>query len=325
MSSPGGTAATIAASSRIIQAAASDVGIDVFVFSRNAQAGPVAHRVKIGSTVGSEILDAARLYLSKIIDKTLLPYAPAMAVPAGHSLHIAQSRAANLVTIEASMITGQVAQFDPRADYAKRIDLMAMRLSLADGTVLTLYRVLKPMFRFEHSRFIPLLQRNGQYERLEPQDLLLIDLDFDILVAAGTAIFDKKLTFERAFGFLEELKANSKAVFASVTKGLRIEGLADLEQACTNTIPMMNKMASIARSIAEDPAYESAMTMDNLVNFIRANPGCEVEVRGSSQAAMLVYDSSPQKRFKILNLLDDDFLRSDLTKRDYEASSKTRT
>jgi hypothetical protein len=325
MSDPGGTAATIAAGSRIIQTAPSDVGVDVFVFSKNTQAEPVAHRIRIGSTVGEEILSAARAYLSKVTERTLLPYGPAMAVSAGHSLHIDQSRAANLVSTEASMVTGQVEQFDPRANYAKRIDLMAVRLSLADGTALTLYRVLKPMFRFERGRFIPLVQQNGQYERLEPQDLLLIDLDFDVLVAAGTAIFDKKSTFERAFGFLEELKANSKAVFATVTKDLRIEGLADLERACTSAIPMMNKMASIARSITEDQAYASAMTMSNLVNFIRANPGCEVEVRGSGHAAMLVYDNTSQKRFKILNLLDDDFLRSDLTKRDYEASSKTRT
>ena len=38
---------------------------------------------------------------------------------------------------------------------------------------------------------VPLLQQNGQYERLDPEELLLIDLTFDVLVGATTAVFDK--------------------------------------------------------------------------------------------------------------------------------------
>jgi hypothetical protein len=67
------------------------------------------------------------------------------------------------------------------------------------------------------------------------------------------------------------------------------------------------------------------MTMSKLLAFVRMNPGCGVDLVGSGPTASLAYDNTPQKRFKILNLLDDDFLHSQLTELEYEANSKSRT
>jgi hypothetical protein len=325
MTKPAPVAATTSSiANKINSAKPADVGLSVFVIGPDAQGTPTAHRVKLGPAAGAEILDAARDYIAKVDRRTRLAYGPAIAVPAGHSLELDASRAVNLIATEASMTSGSTDDFNPKAVYARRINLMAVRLTLADASAVTLYRVLIPLFRFGRGSLISLVQQDGQYNRLDPQELLMFDLNFDVLVAAGTAVFDKKSTFERAFGFLDELKKNSKKAFKRVTKGLKIKGLADLEAACTSEIPMMNKMASITRSIDDDPDYAKAMTMTKLVTFIKANSGCGVELEGQGASTVLVYDNSPQRRFKILNLLDDDFLHSDLTQREYEASSKSR-
>jgi hypothetical protein len=309
---------------KVAAANVDDIGVDAFVIHNDAQGVPVAHRVKLGPDAGTEIVLAGRDYLKSVVNQTLLAYGPAKAVPDGHSLYLDQARAVNLVATENSVTTGNVDDYNPRADYAKRLKLMAVRLSLADGSNVTLYRVLKPLYRFGRSRVIALVQQDGQYNRLDPQDLLLFDLQFDVLVAGGVAIFELKATFERAFGFLEELKKNSRTTFRKVTKGLRIKGIAELEAACTTMIPMMNKLASISRAIDEDPDYARAMTMDKLLAFIKVNPSCGVDIDGVGAKSELVFDKSPQKRFKILNLLDDDFLHSTLTDRNYEANSKSR-
>jgi hypothetical protein len=47
-------------------------------------------------------------------------------------------------------------------------------------------------------------------------------------------------------------------------------------------------------------------------------------VSGSGSAQSLVFDPSPAKRFRILNLLNDDYLKSVLTEREYEVNSKVR-
>jgi hypothetical protein len=60
---------------------------------------------------------------------------------------------------------------------------------------------------------------------VEPTDILLIRSDFEVVVVAGYAFFWKKATFERAFGFLDQLKAESLETFNSVTTSLRSTAL----------------------------------------------------------------------------------------------------
>jgi hypothetical protein len=64
--------------------------------------------------------------------------------------------------------------------------------------------------------------------------------------------------------------------------------------------------------------------MPKLVEFVENHPECEAEIAGEGDAAQLVYRNDPQHRFKILKLLDDEYLRSELTALEYEANSKMR-
>ncbi|ORM38085.1 hypothetical protein BFL43_01440 [Williamsia sp. 1135] len=75
----------------------------------------------------------------------------------------------------------------------------------------------------------------------------------------------------------------------------------------------------------DDPAYAAAMTMPKLVAYVHAHPHIDIDVVGAGEDCRLVFDPSPARRFQILKLLDDDFLRSVLTEREYEAGSKVQT
>lgn len=301
------------------------IGVEIYVLHPDPRGVPVAHRVRLTPDAGDRLISAARDYLNKTAKLTLLPYEPAILVPSGHSLYLEQARAVNLASTEAALTSGNVDAFDPSADYARRINLLALRLTLADGTGVTLYRALKPAYRLGRPKgILALIERDGRYDLIDSQDLLFVELDFDVLVAAGFAVFAKKSTFERAFGFLEELRRKSRATFRRVTRRLRITNIAELERACTSETGMMNKMASIARSLEEDPGYAKAMTMPKLLKFVRANPALGITCEGSGNEAALVFDNAPQNRFKLLNLLDDDYLHSTLTDREYEAGGSVR-
>ena len=75
------------------------------------------------------------------------------------------------------------------------------------------------------SKWLGLVQQNGVYSRLEPADILLLRTDFEVIVVSGHAFFWKKSTIERAFGFLDKLKAESLANFNAVTTHLRRRGV----------------------------------------------------------------------------------------------------
>jgi hypothetical protein len=66
------------------------------------------------------------------------------------------------------------------------------------------------------------------------------------------------------------------------------------------------------------------MTMPRLVDFLARNPDIGIDVVGSGDDAELVFDPAPQKRFRLLHLLRDDYLASVLTQRAYEVHAKVR-
>lgn len=85
---------------------------------------------------------------------------------------------------------------------------------------------------------------------------------------------------------------------------------------------MMRKLSSIADKIQRNPAYLKAMAMDKIAGFLKEQPHIEIDLEGSGEALRFVFHSDPQRRWRILHLLDDDYLRSPLTELDYEANSK---
>jgi hypothetical protein len=87
---------------------------------------------------------------------------------------------------------------------------------------------------------------------------------------------------------------------------------------------MNAKMMAVSRLLDSDPEYAALLTTEKLVDFLGQNPHIEIEVEGSGPDAKLVFDPSPQKRYRIPKALADDYLSSRLTGRDYEAGSKQR-
>ncbi len=187
---------------------------------------------------------------------------------------------------------------------------------------MTFHRILRPTFRLSRSRFFGALFRGAAYDQLT-EEVLLFDDRIDVVVAHGMAFFENRASFERVFGFLEQMQAQARDTFARVTQGLEIEGLAELEKAATTEVNMMAKMESIKRKLDSHPAYEQAMVMPKLMDFLATHPEADVEIQHVGGLPKLVFHNDPQRRWKILKLLDDDYLASSLTALRYEANSKS--
>ena len=283
-----------------------------------------AYSVNVSVAAADGLAEIAEGTRTRVHDATPISYGPAVLLPPSHVMHVPQGSATTLNAIQAAVDTADADAFHPRADHAKNVSMVAARFSTRDGSAATFYRVADPLLQFTKNKVYSLVRRDGQYDRLEPADVLLMRSEFDVVVIGGHAFFFLKPTFERAFGFLDELRATSAATFDSVTTGLRITGMAELRAACTRQPQMMAKMASIRRSMDEDPAYAAAMTMPKLLAYIEDNPAVNIEIAGTGRNRSLVFNPAPATRFQIVKLLDDDYLRSVLTDREYEAGSKIR-
>ena len=284
-----------------------------------------AHRVRLGEGVGADIAGLAEKTRTRTIDFRHLAYGPATLIPSGHCMTIEQDDAGTLADVQAEVDGDDMETFDPGAEYAAKATMLAARFASADGAAVTFYRVRETLLQLTERKSLNLILRRGHYERLAPGDVLIMSGIFDAVVIAGVAFFFAKQRFEQAFGFTAELARSSGETFDLVTTNLRIKGIEQLRQACTTQPAMMAKMASIRRSIDAEPAYAAAMTMPRLTAFVRERPNLGIEIEGTGADEQLVYNPARETRWKLLNLLDDDFLRSHLTERDYEAGSKIRT
>ena len=283
------------------------------------------HQILTTPEATAAIAEIAKGTIAKVIDSTQIEYGPTILIPPSHCMHIANRKAANLTQIQTVVETRDFDEYVATDQYANKIVLLAANFQINDDLNVTVYKIMESSLQLKKKRTLNLILKNGKYDRLEASQLLLIKNEFDVVVIKGYAFFFTKTRFEQTFGFLGELRDSSGRTFDSVTTHLKIKGRDELRLACMSQPQMMAKMASISRSMAANPEYAAAMTMPNLLRFIKDHPNLGIETAGVGDDEEIVFNSSPVSRFKILNLLDDDYLSSKLTEIEYEANSKIRT
>jgi hypothetical protein len=213
--------------------------------------------------------------------------------------------------------------FDPRHVALGRLRLAAMRVALGDSSAVFLQSLTGNQVVAQSRNRVGLVVSRGLIDTPRRGNLLLFSRDIAATIVGDVVLFRDRPGFQRIFGYLQEMQLQASATFAAVTEGLRIEGLESMAQVVTGSPAMLGKMASIQRKLNQYPQYKAAYTMPKLIDFVKRHPQCEVEVTGAGDAARLVFQNDAQHRFKILKLLDDDYLRSELTELDYEANSKS--
>jgi len=300
-----------------------NMGFSFTAIGSDSSGKPEGYDIKLSDAAKASVTDIAKSIRKRYEDLTLVKYEPAVLIPPQHCMHVDKTVAATFEEIETVVRRQDLTPFKAKSDEAKGVKMLAARFSQGEKSV-TFYRVSDTIMQFKSSKFLGLIQEGDVYGRLDPTDVLLMRAQFEVVAIDGYAFFANKATFERAFGFLEELKKESLATFTSVTGSLAIEGMDQLKEACTSQPQMMAKMASIRRNLDNDPDYASAMTMERLITYIETHPHVDIDIVGTGTDRKLVFDPRPARRFQIVKLLDDDFLHSVLTSREYEAGSKTK-
>jgi len=257
------------------------------------------------------------------VDCEVIEYEPATTTVDGQIMWIAVAAVPLLKAIvDESTDLADMPVFDPAKSSLSNLQLAAMRAE-ANGTAAVFIQSLRGSQIVAQSRRVVVIIRRGVIDLPPRGQMLLFSRDVAVVVAGETAFFRDRAGFQRLFGYLEELRQRAAITFQTITTDLRIAGIDQMEAAVTGSTAMLGKMASIQRKLDQYPQYRSALTMAKLLEFVAKHPECEVEIVGTGDSARLVYRNDPQHRFKILKLLDDDYLRSELTSLEYEANSKS--
>lgn len=157
----------------------------------------------------------------------------------------------------------------------------------------------------------------------EQRDPLLLEQRVDSISSGRLSVILNQQAFDRSLGTLEAYIARGRATLELIGKAVRIKGFDEMAGAILANPKMLSKVRSIEARL-EDPTYAALMTTPLLVEFVRANRRFGIQVVLHNGAECLEWDSSFESRWKILKLLDDDYLHSQRTAIDYETNSKSR-
>lgn len=219
-------------------------------------------------------------------------------------------------------------QYDRDAEFGAR-NLLVLRVRSGDGTDLgRVYQGFSAEKALAKGKRIVAFWNGERFASLDAQPLV-IDRSLRLFTfgdhggtPAPAMVMKSNNAYESLFGALPDLKVQAAETFTATLGKLPIVGGEELRAACESDLNMMRKLLSIKHRM-EQPGYPDAVDMPSVVAFLERNPHVNVPIETSDGSPTLVFRPQAQQRWALLKLLDDDFLRSDLTNINYEANSKT--
>jgi hypothetical protein len=205
-------------------------------------------------------------------------------------------------------------EFDAREEMIARLRFYVVVFD--DGTKSAVFfRRSSPQRELIRSGLVALVFQNGVYNRLHDRTFLF-DRQFDCFSWDGRLYIRSVGNFHHIFRYLEQLKLAAEQTLDTVIDNVPVANLEEFREACTSQLPMMAKLAAISNQ-----PYLKDLTMDAIKQTIEEN-SLDIDVVTEDGTEKLVFDKSIQKRWLILKVLDDDFLKSLMTNRRYEVNSK---
>lgn len=298
----------------------SHLSVALLLVNGHRSDSPTVYDVPISAELAGQLLSQVAETATGALDAEFRPVEPGFTPGPAQWVH-ARMEDGPLIDLEALVLAPTHQQYDRSTEFGRR-SLLVLRVRSRGGADLgRLYQGFSPEKALAHSNRILAFWKDDQFTSLDAEPLV-IDRALRLFALHDVAVMKTNSAYESLFGALPELKVQAAATFAATFGTLDIVGADELQAACESDINMMRKLSSIAHKMKQ-PGYPAALDMPSVLNFLARNPHIDVPVDTSGDTPALVFSSQPQHRWALLKLLDDDFLRSDLTNINYETNSKT--
>lgn len=294
--------------------------------TQKPNASPELFRLNPTNDLRRKFTDADSDGIRRFAGLTPMEYVPGRSVPAGHVMYAANSEVPLLADLRLEERDGNelIQGYDHSTFPARHLKLtITTYRAPVEGAQLAVetFRVTRASAVLKRTGKIAALFSGGVFNDVD-DDILLFDATVDAISVGGATFFTNSHSFMLTFQFVRQMQEAAADTFKTVTRDMRINGLGALRAAATRDVNMMSKMASIQRKLNALPQYAEALKMSNLLNFIDSHPHVDIDLEGEGEERRFVFSNSPTRRYKILKLLDDDYLTSALTNLDYSVDSK---
>jgi len=225
-----------------------------------------------------------------------------------------------LVSLKATLDSpGTVPNFDHANDEVT--DLKAIVVVLGNGNdSLAIYKHHYPTNTYRRNGFSLWRAGIGQdrFEKLD-QDIIRMGHTIDFIYD-GTDVFVTNFkVLEKFFGFKEAVKADASIKLATLTARNIIADVSVLEERIT-TQGDVTFARKVIRAISHSRVLETVAN-DQIIQFVKQHHSLGKKIKINDTDTQFVLDTKVSQNF-FMKLLNDDYLRSELTNFEYDADSK---
>jgi len=233
----------------------------------------------------------------------------ALEVAAVPALALATSRLDDLAPLAA---------FDGADDsYTRRLQYWGVVLTAPDGTNAYFFHGFVGAAELHRKRGAALRLKAGTFHHVEERIFLFAD-GVDCFVFGDYVFVLQKGRFRSLFDQLEIVYAHATQAASDLHAKLPIANFDQFQQACGSDARLADKVVAIrGRDYFDQLSYDFVKPVIDEFHL-------EIPIiTDTNGAVQLEFRNHPAHRFRILKLLDDDFLRSSMTDHRYEVNSKT--
>jgi len=158
-----------------------------------------------------------------------------------------------------------------------------------------------------------LIIKDGTFTKLD-KDIFKMDYKIHCFLFNGFLIIFSKKSFEELFELEDRFKQESKEVLGEISKAdFKVTNWDDFKEQCCNNIIMMRKLSNIKAK-----GYYKSITFEK-IKKMKKNYKLRFKINEAEKS--IIYENY-KDIWDILALFDDDLLKSELTEKKYEVSSK---
>jgi hypothetical protein len=210
---------------------------------------------------------------------------------------------------------GPYSEFTGDDAYVMRLTHYVAVLGAPGGEQAFFFRSFSASAELKRKRGAAIARRAGQFARVE-EKIFVFDEAIDCFVFRGILFVIRKGDYRRVFDQFEALRARAITAATDLSTRVPISNFDGFRDACAGQAAMADKLIAVSTR-----DYFADLTVAKLRPVI-AEYGLEIDIAVVDGTEQLVFRTDPGHRWLILKLLDDDYLRSTMTDRRYEANSK---
>jgi hypothetical protein len=185
-----------------------------------------------------------------------------------------------------------------------------------ENNKLALYKKQYPINLLKRGAILRLFPVNTRLEELK-QDILAISDKIDFIQIDDDLVIINVRTLERFFGFEDLIKSQAQITLGVIDNSgflADVEPLQELAQA----LPSARKLMRVR---ADSPVLQ--LPFERVRDFIKYHPQLKKRIRFNAEETQIALDTKVSKQL-FLKLLDDDYLKSELTQFNYDSEIKNR-